>query len=70
VLWEESHEFGGDSTGCGAGRPDLWRKREKIVEERRERSGGAMMPFVGACPHQSFSLPPMPGFGETHRGSL
>jgi hypothetical protein len=34
-------------------------EREKIVEERRGRGGGAMVLFAGA-------RPPMPGFGETH----
>jgi hypothetical protein len=66
VFWEESHEFGGDSVGCGAGWPDLRRKREKIVEERRGRGGGGTMPFTRARPRRSFSSPHMPGSGETH----
>jgi hypothetical protein len=45
--------------GCGVGRPDLRQKREKIVEERRGRGGGATVPFTGA-------RPPIPGSGETH----
>jgi hypothetical protein len=58
-MWEESHEFGGDSAECGAGQPDLRQKREKIVEERRGRGGGATVPFARA-------RPPMPRSDETH----
>jgi hypothetical protein len=66
VFWEEIHEFGGDSTRCGAGQPNLRQKREKIVEERREGGGGATVPFARACPHRLFSSPPVSGSGETH----
>jgi hypothetical protein len=49
------------STGCGAGWPDLQRKREEIVEKRRGRGGGAMMLFAGArCPCLGLARPTRP----------